>query len=133
MHECRECKEVKSSSEFYYNRGRSRELDCKKCRNRKDSKKKSGTAAHKKNVKRYQLKAWYGLTLEEYEQMLGEQDSACAICNQYMKPVYVDHSHKTGKVRGLLCMTCNSGLGMFKDNPELLEKAIEYLYFHKEG
>lgn len=58
--------------------------------------------------------------------MLIEQDGLCAVC--YEKPATsVDHDHKTGQVRGLLCRNCNTGLGMFGDNPELMLAASAYI------
>ena len=68
----------------------------------------------------------YGLTAEAYEAMLKKQGSRCAICKGDCR-LYVDHCHSTGAVRGLLCQNCNSGLGTFKDNIDLLEEAISYL------
>ena len=63
-----------------------------------------------------------------YNAMWLAQDGKCAICRQVcIKALAVDHCHKTGKIRGLLCMRCNTALGMFKDDPALLLKAIEYL------
>ena len=59
--------------------------------------------------------------------MLDQQKGKCAICNQEMEKPYVDHCHNTKKIRGLLCVNCNFGLGSFKDNPKLLMKAIKYL------
>ena len=70
----------------------------------------------------------YGLTIEQYDQMLFEQSYVCAICHKpCSKALAVDHDHKTGAVRGLLCMNCNHGLGKFKDDPNLLMAAIKYL------
>ena len=73
----------------------------------------------------------YGITIEEYEILLAEQNGCCAIClvvtGSDGKRLSVDHNHETGEVRGLLCDNCNTGLGMFKDNPSLLAKAINYL------
>lgn len=67
----------------------------------------------------------YGLTRAQYDEMA---EKGCAICGgQPSDRLYVDHDHKTGMVRGLLCHQCNSGLGMFKDDKSLLAKAIEYL------
>lgn len=74
----------------------------------------------------------YGIDLAEFESMLEMQSGACAICghsdtsNPKIFPV-VDHCHKEGTVRGLLCMACNQGLGKFKDDPALLRKAARYI------
>lgn len=82
------------------------------------------------------LKKNYGLSLEEYDAILTAQGGACAICGTQrnenhhtgrLMPLTVDHCHKTGKVRGLLCGACNRGLGDFRDNPDNLRKAIDYL------
>ena len=73
----------------------------------------------------------YGLTLDDYDEMLEEQGNSCAICDVHISALptnlHVDHCHTTGKVRGLLCNKCNAGLGMYNDNPELLYTAIKYL------
>lgn len=76
------------------------------------------------------IKRKYGLSQEEYEAMLKSQDSVCAICrlpNTEGRRMSVDHNHANGKVRGLLCMTCNAGLGCFKDNENLLLAGMQYL------
>lgn len=78
----------------------------------------------------YNPYAKYGLTQAGYETILAGQGMACAICKQVPAKgirLAVDHSHTTGKVRGLLCQGCNAGLGMFRDNPERLEAAMAYL------
>ena len=71
------------------------------------------------------------MTLEEHQKLFEKQQGRCAICNKHQselnKEISIDHSHKTGKVRGLLCNNCNSGIGYFNDNKELLIKAISYL------
>lgn len=75
----------------------------------------------------------YGITQAQYEEMARRQGFKCAICQCKMeiggaeKEAYIDHDHKTGKVRGLLCMKCNSMLGMAEDNIDTLKNAIEYL------
>lgn len=73
----------------------------------------------------------YGLTLEDYDQLVEEQDGVCAICKgtDFGKHgrMFVDHNHETGEIRGLLCNRCNSGLGLFKDNTASLLNAIQYL------
>lgn len=84
-----------------------------------------------KKVLQYQLKK-YDITVEEYEELLKRQHGRCAICDSDdpgPKKMFfpVDHDHETGRVRGLLCWTCNVGLGCFKDNPVLLRLAADYI------
>lgn len=70
----------------------------------------------------------YGVSPEGFQLMLSAQKNACAICAEgFSKAPNVDHDHETGGVRGLLCMSCNTGLGKFKDSVERLQKAISYL------
>lgn len=72
----------------------------------------------------------YGLTVEEYYAILREQNGCCAICggnNPKQHRLAVDHDHVTGRVRGLLCHSCNSGMGKLRDSPDLLRAAILYL------
>jgi dCMP deaminase len=75
----------------------------------------------------------YGITPEKYEAMFKAQGGVCAICKQPPPPgkrLAVDHDHKTGKVRGLLCILCNSTLGYFKDNITSVRAAVSYLLRH---
>jgi hypothetical protein len=70
------------------------------------------------------------MTLEHFERLLAEQKGVCAICGGSEKKfsrLSVDHDHSDNRIRGLLCSACNSGLGRFRDKPELLIKALEYL------
>ena len=79
--------------------------------------------------RKYQL-CKFGITLADYDKMLNNQNGVCAICgkvNLTRRRLAVDHNHKTGKVRGLLCGKCNKAIGLFEDNPEILGKAIKYL------
>lgn len=74
------------------------------------------------------------ITRAEHFLMLESQGGACAICGgppPLGRNLYIDHDHLTGKVRGLLCHSCNSGLGMFKDHPDLLKVAAAYLDSNK--
>jgi hypothetical protein len=82
--------------------------------------------------RRCQLKMQYGITPEQYDEMLIAQDGKCEICKTdkptgKWKVFAVDHCHKTGNIRGLLCNECNRGMGLLRDDPELLIKAAEYL------
>jgi hypothetical protein len=75
----------------------------------------------------------YGLSVTDYAALLQAQVGTCAICGKpSVKPLHVDHNHTTGSVRGLLCFKCNSGLGMFSDNVQILLKAVAYLRKHAE-
>jgi len=84
-----------------------------------------------KNLKKY------GLSLEQYKEMSLKQNNTCAICNSpetatlkkngKIKKLSVDHNHITNKIRGLLCINCNRGIGSFKDDVEKLKRAILYL------
>jgi len=95
---------------------------------------------YKKNFNRVKFKHHvyrlnkYGITIEEYDNLLTKQKGKCAVCQ--CKPKHkckqqsylcIDHCHKTGKVRGLLCQVCNKALGMLKDDPQLLKTALNYL------
>lgn len=84
----------------------------------------------KESNRLYQKKTKYGLNAEEYYNMFESQNNKCAICGEEFSDsnkAFVDHCHKTNKVRGLLCTRCNSLLGMAKDNIETLQNAIKYL------
>ena len=71
----------------------------------------------------------YGLSARDYERLLNRHQGRCGICEMEMPEasLVIDHDHKTGTVRGLLCGGCNAGLGMFKDSPSSLTRAAEYL------
>lgn len=71
----------------------------------------------------------YDLSEAEYMEKIAEQKNLCAICGKKdeRRVLCVDHDHKTGKVRGLLCNNCNIGLGNLRDDPQILQSAIGYL------
>jgi hypothetical protein len=76
------------------------------------------------------LKRLYGLTLEQYFSLSEAQQHVCQICREECtsgKRLSVDHEHSTGVVRGLLCVRCNQGIGMFKDDIKRLQSAVLYL------
>jgi hypothetical protein len=86
-------------------------------------------ASNARNYRSEHLKRKFGLTLDEYEELLRWQGGGCAICGRMADKVslHVDHDHETGKIRGLLCFRCNGGLGQFKEKPERLVRAADYL------
>lgn len=77
---------------------------------------------------KYHIKSKYGVTEEAYNALFQAQNGRCKICRlNSPKKLSIDHDHTTGRIRGLLCQSCNVGVGMFKDDVDLLAKAIEYL------
>lgn len=115
---CRCCQAEKPLSDFYYRKETdSYRTECKEC-----------------VIERQRYKK-LGVCNTEYDKMLTQQKGVCAICSstlnssRYTK-LAVDHNHRTGKVRGLLCTSCNTALGLMKDSPIRLEKAAEYLKRH---
>jgi hypothetical protein len=97
--------------------------------------KKAWFNSHKRAQWRYLLKTAYGITELDYERMVKEQAGVCKLCGDAPKihrrgtepRLWVDHCHKTNRVRGLLCAKCNNGLGQFRDDPELMKKAAAYV------
>lgn len=129
-HFCKNCGNVFLSNNI-------RKLTCsKRCntylhRKKNPEKHKAQARAHMKRRspekrKNQKLRESYGITLADFDRMSEAQKYACAICGSYGK-LYVDHNHSTGTVRELLCHGCNSGIGFFRENPSLMEKAIEYI------
>jgi hypothetical protein len=127
---CTHCNKVKPLSEFF-NCKNTRDLkstDCKKCSV------KSSNKHRKDNFEQYRntyVKRVFNITLEEYNKMFEDQDGCCAICGIHQKDLkrtlFVDHNHETGKIRGLLCGTCNMAIGFLKDDTGVLQNAIDYL------
>jgi hypothetical protein len=71
----------------------------------------------------------YGITLQEHDRLMAEQNNCCWICkgNNDQMALCIDHDHKTGEVRGLLCNVCNRAIGLLRDDPDLIKRAAEYL------
>jgi hypothetical protein len=155
MKTCSTCKRILQRCEFRVDRSNPDGLmyHCRKCKSEKEK------AAHQKNpairkrindkwkekrkvyysdekrkrkYKHEELLRTFGLTLEQYEQMLQSQNNSCAICKRperakNAKKLAVDHCHTTGNIRGLLCSNCNRALGLLEDRTDLLKEAIVYL------
>lgn len=110
-------------------------VSCRKCNSvEKRQRRLNGRPERNKEQERaHNLKSNYGLTVEEYDVLLEKQGRGCAVCGSLdskttrTKYLFVDHCHKTGEIRGLLCHKCNVALGLFEDNIEVLEKATAYL------
>lgn len=150
MKTCTKCKETKALDLFYVIKRNGVEKGhtstCRACTNTKNkewAKTENGKVSHDKarkayrsrNVdkyKDYELNRAYGISLDDYNSMREKQNYCCAICSTHESKavrglLYVDHCHETSVVRGLLCSVCNKALGLFKDNPEFLLRAVSYL------
>ena len=83
------------------------------------------------NPREYALKIKYGITLDEFNQLLLSQNNSCAICSRHLdstgRETHLDHNHTTNKIRGILCTRCNLLLGCALDNITILSNAIKYL------
>lgn len=95
-----------------------------------ENKKEIGEA----NIKRYYLRK-YGITIEAKQRKIEIQENKCGICSDFidMKNGHLDHDHKTGLIRGVLCSKCNQGIGMFRESYQILSNAIEYLDQHQDS
>jgi hypothetical protein len=84
---------------------------------------------HAASKRAYQLRSQYGITPEEYDEMLAAQGGKCALCETLplTKRLAVDHDHATGQVRGLLCWSCNGAIGLLQDDPALIRKVAVYV------
>lgn len=130
-------KERKSSTtRKKYNKNKKYEHERSKKQYQKHKEKRKIYRESRKIIRRNNnLQKQFGITLDDYNRLSQQQNGVCAICknpettkNQYgLRPLSVDHNHKTGKVRGLLCSKCNTGLGQFQENKLFLLNAIIYL------
>lgn len=135
MKQCSSCNQEKPQSEFYSHPAGADGLyaKCKQC------KLQIGQAWYRDNKpkrRKQDLYYQYGLTPEQYDELVLAQDGVCAICHKICKSgkaLSVDHDHTSGQVRGLLCTKCNTALGMLDDDRILLERALAYLDAAKDA
>lgn len=138
---CPECKCIKPAEEFYSNKAKRDKLSsyCRICSGKEARLRRHKNKEHARAlVRKSMLKMQYGITPEQYDQMLVGQKDCCAICERKETRIVwgkiarlsVHHDHKTGKVCGLLCYRCNHALGLFRDDANLIEKAIAFVRQH---
>lgn len=128
---CSKCKIPKDLKEFFGAPLNPRSW-CRVCDKNYHADKYRGCPKQRKLSFDSMVRRKYGLTPEAWKSLLERQDGVCAICKRpesspNKKNLSVDHCHTTGKIRGLLCNTCNRGIGLLKDSTALLSAAIEYL------
>lgn len=128
-YQCKQCRNIRTNEYYTKYPEKRKQLNDRQKENRK---KFYNSERGIESSRKAHLKRMYGISLEEYNELSERQNHKCAICNE--KEIYyrnkvlcVDHCHTTGKIRGLLCNTCNRVLGMFKENKEILLNAIKYL------
>ena len=138
---CRKCGEVKVITEFPLDRGtpdkhtnQCRECDRAYHRERYRAVGRS-TKRDPKREQEYHRERTYGISAEQYKRMLEDANHLCEICGRdpvevSKRGACIDHCHETGKVRGILCGPCNTGIGNLRDDPAVLRKALEYLETH---
>ncbi len=130
MKNCRRCGNDKTVDNFH-NRKRSSDGLCDWCKSCVKEYGHGWKIRTKLIRKDKFLKKQYGISKEEFDRLLISQNSCCAICFvpgiETYKGLHVDHDHISGRVRGLLCNSCNSGIGRFHDSAENLIRAAEYL------
>jgi hypothetical protein len=124
---CPDCGEIKRLEEFprYHRMPDGRGTYCRLCHNRRtrESVRRNGGS------RRYHLRQRYGLESDQIDLMISQQGGVCAVCRK-RPATQVDHDHKTGVVRGILCIYCNAAMGAFRDNPAIISDAIKYLESH---
>jgi hypothetical protein len=129
MKKCNACGKQKPLSEFYKNKitKDGHHGECKPCNKTRATKWYKNNLNRNKNTR---LNKSYGISLEQYLQMLEKQENKCAICDIKLtkdRHTCVDHCHSTNKIRGILCTNCNILLGQAKDSIKILKSAQKYL------
>jgi hypothetical protein len=138
---CNKCNLEKNLDKFYPKPGGLYGVEgiCKVCSKKRTTKwYKRLSFSSKRNR---QLKAVHGLSLQDYNHLYDIQNGVCAICGKSetrktkntICPLSIDHDHKTGKVRGLLCSLCNTGFGSFHESVDIIEKAKQYAIKFNKG
>lgn len=144
---CTKCGEEKPRSEFSKSRdgkhGPVLHGSCKRCNSERAMQWFADNPGRTiANKRKFNLAKNYGLTVADYDALLRSQNGVCAICGEDEPNAHgrtgkqfrlaVDHCHETGKVRGLLCQKCNRAIGLLKDDPATLRRAISYLLRHRK-
>jgi len=139
---CSKCKKIKHLSGFYKNKTKNTySYNCKVCvRKRSNDRYRLNRDGHGEAARKHKLKAKFGLTISDFDNILIKQNGVCSICGKPELTKYkdgkiqrlsIDHCHISGNVRGLLCRKCNTALSAFDDDIDVLASAISYLINNK--
>ena len=140
---CTKCLEEKPLTEFFSRGGKLSHLYKSRCKLCMQSARQVWAENNKKYLNAWRRNNWEvsgrrfrrrGTTKEVYDQLYECQQGTCALCGEVDEKLVwlcIDHDHLTGKVRGLLCPNCNRGLGLLKDDADLLRRAADYVEFHR--
>lgn len=128
---CSACGETKPESEYYSKTSRHGRVglasECKSCAKARAARWAADNPDKVRKKNRDWVRKQIGCAPEDYDRMYEEQGGCCGICRLPFDMLCVDHCHETGRIRGLLCTTCNKSLGGFKDDKERLQRAIDWL------
>lgn len=142
MKTCTKCKKEKPLSSFHKSKAHKdgRNPQCADCYNEarrknadpelQNKRSKEWYENNKERVRENQMMKKYGVTVEQFNEMVSHQNNQCEICSKVMdgpREPAIDHCHSTGEVRGLLCINCNVAIGHMNDDTERLMNAIKYL------
>ena len=139
---CPKCKEIHPIARFYFNERLQRyDSWCRTCHSAQ-SRIARRTNYTRERGRMENLKYNYGITVQQYEEMFVAQGGVCLVCGQpetvlnghtkEVQSLHVDHCHKTGRVRGLLCQACNTAFGAMKEDPERIRLLLAYALKQKE-
>ena len=139
---CKDCGVEKALDNFQQHKGYkdNRRPYCTPCRRIRElktyHKNKHKNPYDYEKDKDFKLKKAYGISFQEYKEMLHAQEGRCAICGTTdtgkRKAFAVDHCHDCGEVRGLLCGSCNTAIGLLKEDLDVMQRAMDYVKYHQE-
>jgi hypothetical protein len=132
-YQCRECRTLNEQKRRQENTSPLTEEQRQSRRNSAKEWREKNLEKSKFYARRTHIMRKFGLSMDEYNQMLKEQNGVCAICESVCatgNALAVDHNHSTGKIRKLLCKNCNTAIGLLKEDVVVIAKAIEYLKLH---
>lgn len=127
---CKKCGERKPMAEFHWsNGGKHRRRTCKACAHARHMElRRENPEKYRRKDRLQHVNRKYGLDEEAYDALILSSQGRCGICKREFTGIpHVDHDHETGRIRGVLCLACNTALGKFRDDVEILKSAIMYL------